>query len=1170
MTTLELRFLGGVVIRQDGWPLVALKSQKGQALLCYLAVTGKAHSRSALAGLLWADVPEMNAQTNLRKTLNRLKPYLSDRLLATRSTLAFDRDASHWLDVAEFEANVAARVEIDRLEKAIALYQGDFMDGFYLPDAPLFDEWMLAQRARLRGSVLRALHAVLTYFSTEGAFDTAVTYARRLLAIEPWDEEAHRSLMRVLVQSGQRSAALMQYETCRRILADELGVEPAAETVTLYNHIRANRLAVTMHRAQDQTDVSAGFRLPAFLQQEAKPTHPDELPFVARGSELANLSSRLDRALGGQGQAAFVIGEAGRGKTALLKAFIREAQANRPDLIAVVGNCSAYTGIGDPYLPFRVIGAQLWGDVETQWLSGAISREQAHRLWKMLPETSEALVKGGPDLLETFVPLSQLLARARAYAQGHTPWVKQLEAVATGRATAAGGVVMQPRLFEQYAEVLNILARRVPLLLVLDDLQWADLGSTSLLFHLGRQLTTQRLLILGTYRPVEVTAGRGGERHPLQPVVSEFQRRFGDIVLDLGLSAGQHFVEAFLDKEPNYLDAAFRERLYQRTRGHPLFTVELWQDMQERGAIMRDNDGRWIAGPSLDWHKLPTRVEATIGERINRLDEPSQNVLRIASVEGETFTAEVVAHVSGDSERATVAQLSRNLDKTHRLVRAEDIQQLPLGRLSHYKFRHILIQNYLYDSLDESERTYLHEAIGRELEATFRAESPRIALQLARHFRQAGMIIQAVTYLQQAGEQAGRIAANQEAIALCREALTLLQLLSDSPEKAQLELALQVTIGPALLANNGYSAPDVEATYARALELCYRLEDTTVILPILNGLWVYYLVRGNLMRSRELSEQLMALAESVPDSSAHLGAHFSVALSLLFLGDFEATYLHLKAAIALYDAAHHRFLAQRFGYDPGIMAHCYAALALWFLGSAEQAVALYVDALRMARDYANQFTLANCLTYAALLHHLCGNVQATSAYAEEALALSTKHGFAQLSSLASLLQAWVFVQNDHVAEGIIHMQEAMGQWEASGAELATAHYNCLLTEAYIRAGQYEQAWQVSEKAFTLLEAGPFWEAELHRLRGELLISRGGTPDEIEACFQHAFSTARRQGAKTLVLRAAISWSRWYAQLSRRAEAHRLLSAAYREFNEGFEMADLSEAAALLEGMSRER
>ena len=200
MTTLELRFLGGVIIRQDGRPLVALKSQKGQALLCYLAVTGKAYSRSALAGLLWADVPEMNAQTNLRKTLNRLKPYLSDRLLATRSTLAFDRDAPHWLDVAEFEAHVSSRVDIDRLEKAIGLYQGDFLDGFYLPDAPLFDEWMLSQRVRLRGAVLRALHVVLTHFSAEGAFDTAVTYARRLLAIEPWDEEAHRDLMRLLAQ----------------------------------------------------------------------------------------------------------------------------------------------------------------------------------------------------------------------------------------------------------------------------------------------------------------------------------------------------------------------------------------------------------------------------------------------------------------------------------------------------------------------------------------------------------------------------------------------------------------------------------------------------------------------------------------------------------------------------------------------------------------------------------------------------------------------------------------------------------------------------------------------------------------------------------------------------------------------------------------------------------
>ena len=969
MTTLELRFLGGFVIRQDGRPLVALKSQKGQALLCYLAVTGKAHSRSALAGLLWADVPEMNAQTNLRKTLNRLKPHLSDRLLATRSTLAFDRDAPHWLDVAEFEANVASRVEIDRLEKAITLYQGDFLDGFYLPDAPLFDEWMLAQRARLRGAVLRALHAVLSHFAAEEAFDTAITYARRLLTIEAWDEEAHRALMRLLAQSGRRGAALMQYETCRHILADELGVEPAAETVTLYNHIRANKLVVTAHRAQDKTDVGDRFRLPAFLQEEANPPHPDELPFVARGSELVNLSRRLDRALGGQGQVAFVIGEAGRGKTALVNAFIREAQASRPDLIAVIGNCSAYTGIGDPYLPFRVIAAQLSGDVETQWLAGAISREQARRLWETLPDMSEALVKAGPDLWETFVPLSQLLARAQAYAQDRPPWVKQLEAVATSRA-AAGGAVMQQRLFEQYAEVLNILARRVPLLLVLDDLQWADMGSISLLFHLGRQLARQRLMILGTYRPVEVAAGRGGERHPLQPAVSEFLRRFGDIVLDLGLSAGQHFVEAFLDKEPNHLDAAFRERLYQRTRGHPLFTVELWQDMQERGAIIRDDDGRWIAGPSLDWQRLPTRVEATIGERINRLDEPSQNVLRIASVEGETFTAEVVAHVSGGSERATVAQLSRNLDKTHRLVQAEDIQQLPLGRLSHYKFRHILIQNYLYNNLDESERAYLHEAIGRDLEATYSSERPRIALQLARHFGQAGMIAKAVTYLQQAGEQALRRAANQEAIALCQEALTLLQFLPNSPDKSQQELALRVTIGPALLATNGYSAPDVETTYARALELCYLVEDTTVIYPVLNGLWVYYLVRGNLLRSRKLGEQLLALAESVPDSSIHLGAHFAVALSLLFLGDFEGTYKQLETAIALYDADHHRFLAQRFGYDPGLMAHCYAALALWFLGSAEQAVALYMKTLRMARDYANLFTLANCLTYAALLHHL--------------------------------------------------------------------------------------------------------------------------------------------------------------------------------------------------------
>jgi DNA-binding SARP family transcriptional activator len=239
---LEMRFLGGVAIQQNGVPLTALKSQKGQALLCYLALTSKAHGRLALAGLLWPEMTEEKALMNLRNVLTRLKQHLAPHLTITRQSIGFNQDVPYWLDVAEFEAGVAASSDTGRLQAAVKLYGGDFLDGFYLSDVTHFDEWVLAQRARLRELALAALHRLVTHFAAQAEYETAIAYARQLLAIEPWREEAQRELMRLLAFSGQRSAALRQYETCRRILTEEVAVQPSAETESLYKANRAGQL----------------------------------------------------------------------------------------------------------------------------------------------------------------------------------------------------------------------------------------------------------------------------------------------------------------------------------------------------------------------------------------------------------------------------------------------------------------------------------------------------------------------------------------------------------------------------------------------------------------------------------------------------------------------------------------------------------------------------------------------------------------------------------------------------------------------------------------------------------------------------------------------------------------------------------------------------------------
>jgi adenylate cyclase len=373
-------------------------------------------------------------------------------------------------------------------------------------------------------------------------------------------------------------------------------------------------------------------------------------------------------------------------------------------------------------------------------------------------------------------------------------------------------VIIPPQraLFDQFTKVVQAVAGQRPLLLWLDDLQWADLDSIALLFHLGQRLAGHSILVVGTYRPEEVALGRNGWRHPLEKVVHELQHWVGPILIDLSQAAGRRFVEAYLETEPNRLGRGFRETLYRLSGGHPLFTVELVRGMQERGDLVRDAQGCWIEGPSLDWDILPARVEAVIAERIERLPAELREVLAVAGVQGERFTAEVIANVLACEAQQVVRRLSNELDRRHQLVVAQGLQRIGQGRLATYRFRHILFQKYLYDSLDAVERAQRHEEVARSLETLYRPESEAVAAmagQLAWHYRQAGILDKAIPYLCQAGNQAIRLAALDEAMVSFGEGLALLDVLPDTAERVQLERDLLLGLGTVQAMTKGDASP---------------------------------------------------------------------------------------------------------------------------------------------------------------------------------------------------------------------------------------------------------------------------------------------------------------------------------------------------------------------------
>ncbi|MEJ2737394.1 MAG: AAA family ATPase [Anaerolineae bacterium] len=1066
--SLQIRLLGSPEISLHGAPVRGLRSVKAQALLFYLAVSATPHTRAALATLLWGDFPDSAARSNLRKALHYLRSHLEGYLAIERDSVGLSPDADCWVDVAEFDAALQDGTE-SSLQRATELYRGDFLEGFYIRDALDFEGWWLAERARLRERMLDSLYGLADRRARLGDLEGAIALTRRFLDLEPWREEAHRRLMGWLALNGQRSAALAQFEACRQVLEEELAVEPAAETIALYEQIRNGELE---HAPGDRLGPPlAAPRAPAFLDRGrardkgAEPPAsllPTGEPFVGRESELARLEAFLRSALRAETKIAFVRGEAGWGKTSLLSAFSYRAQAIHPDLIVSTGVCSTHTGRGDPYLPFREIVRNLSVDIETGWAAGTITHQHALRLWKFLPMVVKGLLRHGPDLIDTFVPGEALLQGAAAHDALDLVLLDRLrDRVLRGHSGGEGSGLDQERIFEEYTNLLRSLAQSQPLLLILDDLHWADASSVNLLFHLARRLTASPILILGAYRPEEVSLGRDGHEHPLV----EFKRSFGDVWVNLGQDdenhdreAGRTFVDALLDLEPNRLGEEFRWQLAHNTKGHPLFTVEILRDMQARGHLFHDQDGFWIESPDITWDALPGRVEGVIEKRIHLLSAEVREALATASVQGEAFTAEVVARARRVDDQDMVRVFSGDLAKRYRLVRARGVRQVGNQRVSRYRFRHNLFQRYLYQGLDPAERAYTHEAVGNALETLCEGRTEEMAIHLARHFREAGVLYKAVKYLWQAGDSAARIYANAEAIALYDQAI---QLALDSGASSQTLTLLYTRLGRALELDSQFDQ-GLE-TYSEMGKLARQRGDRSMELASLIGHIAIHSVPTVVHdpeRARALAQQALALAAERDDPAAEARIHWSLALANYYSNRLPNAIQCGERSLALareLDLVEQR--AQTLN-DLGGQIYLYS-------GHIDQAREALQEASELWRELGNRPMLADSLSGSCIAHVYAGDYDRAIALSAEALEISQSidNLWGQSYSLWSVGDA--FRARGEYSRAIEVSEECTRLGKLAGFIAAQTYTPLRLALVYADLGAWDQARKLVQEALAL-------------------------------------------------------------------------------------------------------
>jgi DNA-binding SARP family transcriptional activator/predicted ATPase len=1097
MAGLSVMLLGGFEARLASGAAPRLATRKAQALLAYLAMRpGQRHTRDKMAALLWGDKAESQARDGLRHALLALRRALGEVepsvLLIEGQTVALDPTGIA-VDVAAFESGVAEGTP-PALERAVEVYRGDLLLGFSLSE-PLFEQWLTAERERLREMALQSLARLLAHQTREATTERAIQTAVRLLALDPLQEAAHRSLMRLYARHGRRAAALKQYQVCVAALRRELGTEPEAETKTLYRDLLRSpgEVAAEARTPADQRDQLRAVPLPDL------PTPETEL--FGRGEDRARLSTLLDAARHGRGRLATIMGEAGIGKTRLVGALVADALAL--DCRVLIGRCHE----SDSILPFGPwVDACRAGAVSSdEEILDALHPARRAELTRLLPEAG---VDGLPPGSDSALPL-----------------------------------------FESVAELIERVAARQPLVLVLEDVHWADEMSLRLLAFVGRRIGAWPVLLVVTAREEELADASMARR-----TIDDLSRGPGATSMALApLTRGDTalLVRALARlAEDGPAIAQVEEQVWAMSGGNPFVAVEAVR------AFDRDRPpagGPAPAGPLA----LPARVRDLVARRLDRLTARGQQAAAVAAVIGRPFDFALLHGASGVEAREAAEAVEEMV--RHRVLESMGTQ---------LDFTHDRVRDVAYGRLLPLRRQLLHRAVAEALEASAAAVGATDPLaeraeQLAHHYTQAGLAAPAMAYWQRASQRSSARSAYVETVAQCGKALELLAALPETPERIQHEVLLQTTLAPALMAIRGPATPDAEAAFSRALALCRRVGDRPQLFAALMGLWQYYLVRAQHETARELGERVLGLARTAGDPALLVQAHRAIGESCQNMGEHARALEHLSQASALYDSQHHRALTLT---EPGAFCLAFSSWVLWPLGYPEQARQKSQEALALARELSFPHTLAAVHFFASMVHKFRGEPDLVQEKAEGAIALGREHGMPHWMMFGTIMLGWAQAMQGKFEEGIDQIQQGLATQQAAGAGIARPCFLIALAEAHAAAGQIDAGLGVLDETEALIErtAERYQEPEVHRLRGELLLQQAA-PDvrQAEEAFRRALAVARRQQARSWELRAATSLARLWRGQGQRVAARDLLAPIHAWFTEGRDTADLLQARALL-------
>jgi adenylate cyclase len=813
------------------------------------------------------------------------------------------------------------------------------------------------------------------------------------------------------------------------------------------------------------------------------------------------------------------------GKTTLVSAFVRLLEDSGSPMRAGRGRCSERLAGSEAYLP----------------MLEALETLQAH------------------DQHGSVARLVRAIAPSW-YAQISHPSPNESSAARLAAETAGGS---QERLKREMTALLAEISRIQPVVLCLDDAHWADPSTTDLIGYIARRVDEERILIVATCRPSELVQGR----HP-----------FLSLKLDLlARDLCREIVPGFFDEPaiaqyvalqfPGHaFPDGFVDVISARTAGHPLFTTDLLRDLRRRRVLVQ-TDGVWRMEGALAAleREIPPSVKSLVQRKMDALDADDRRVLSVASVQGIDFDSALVAGVADLDQEDAEDRLER-LEREHALVRyVTEAEERDRTLTLRYRFAHHVYHEAFYESLRATRRATLSRRVAEALVARLGDEPCDCAADIALLFETAREPLRAAEYFNRAAEAAARLYAHEDTARLARRGLSLLEGEPDTAQKAVVELGLQMTYALANKTAHGYAVPEVGRAYARARELCRRVDDPARVIPVLVGMSAHHIVAGEIETSRDVALEMLELFDRLGDPNLQMLGNWALGAALFHLGELEAADRHLARGLSLYDPAFHRARVWQTGIEPGVFCRCELSRTLTLRGYPDRGIGCIQEAVRQARALEHPQTLAFSLLFKTFVHLARREPEHVLTTFDELSAVCTARGIAQELQWAAPLRGRARIELGDVDEGARELQEGLAAHTLTRSALLRPYYFVMLSGGFLRAGRLDDAQRALDDSAASAEATGqrAYASEHARLQGEVLARRGDL-EAAERWLAKGVRIARDQGARWLELRAARGYAHLLSKLERCAEARAILQPLVDTLTEGRDTLDYVAADALLQ------